>query len=432
VRSEQCFAGLSTAKAGARRYLDDVMKDAVAIVEAAYVLEGDDRAWLTQLTAAAAPILDAGFGIVSYFYDLRRPASEHLEGPVTVNADLAYARAIAAVHVRRAAGDRVRPYLRPASARTSSEIYGTGVIGRDPGAREAATYGIADLMRVCVVAGDRHGCFLGAPLPRVSRVDRASAARWAKVAAHIAAGLRLRRSLAHAHVDAILDTRGHVEHLDPSVSPSALDQLRMAAVVIDRARERRTRRDPDAALSLWRSLVAGRWSLVDHFDSDGRRYRIARRNAPGAADPRGLTAQEQEVARLVALGHSNKLIANELGVAEGTVAAHVAAIRRKLGAQSRTTLASLLTVPSDARVARVTVGGESLAVLSERRAANVLGVILTPAEHAVALAVANGASNAEVARQRGTSIHTVVNQLQQIYQKLGVRSRVELDAKLRA
>jgi ATP/maltotriose-dependent transcriptional regulator MalT len=51
------------------------------------------------------------------------------------------------------------------------------------------------------------------------------------------------------------------------------------------------------------------------------------------ADP--LSARELEVLRLLAAGRTNKQIAGELFVAEGTVKAHVAGVYRKLGAHSR-------------------------------------------------------------------------------------------------
>jgi DNA-binding CsgD family transcriptional regulator len=56
--------------------------------------------------------------------------------------------------------------------------------------------------------------------------------------------------------------------------------------------------------------------------------------------------------------------------------------------------------------------------------------LLTAAEvHAVALAT-SGASNAEIARARGTTARTVANLLARAYRKLGVASRRELVAKL--
>jgi DNA-binding NarL/FixJ family response regulator len=79
------------------------------------------------------------------------------------------------------------------------------------------------------------------------------------------------------------------------------------------------RKDPDEALSMWRALVEGRYSLVDRFESDGKRFLVAYEIPPGLQDPRGLTGRERAVASLLALVLPDKLIAYELGLAEGTV-----------------------------------------------------------------------------------------------------------------
>jgi two-component system, NarL family, response regulator LiaR len=54
-----------------------------------------------------------------------------------------------------------------------------------------------------------------------------------------------------------------------------------------------------------------------------------------------LTRREREVWELIALGHSNKRIALELGVAEKTVKTHVGHLLAKLGVADRTQAAVL-------------------------------------------------------------------------------------------
>jgi DNA-binding NarL/FixJ family response regulator len=49
-----------------------------------------------------------------------------------------------------------------------------------------------------------------------------------------------------------------------------------------------------------------------------------------------LTPRQRDVLDLIAKGHSNKRIAGELGLAEGTVKLHVAAVLKALGASNRT------------------------------------------------------------------------------------------------
>ncbi len=57
---------------------------------------------------------------------------------------------------------------------------------------------------------------------------------------------------------------------------------------------------------------------------------------------------------------------------------------------------------------------------------------LTPSEEDIVERLLRGASNAAIARARGTSERTVANQLQRIYRKHGVFSRAELIARLSA
>ncbi|RCW70317.1 response regulator transcription factor [Pseudorhodoferax soli] len=54
-----------------------------------------------------------------------------------------------------------------------------------------------------------------------------------------------------------------------------------------------------------------------------------------------LTPREDEVLRFVAVGWSNKMVANRLGVTEGTVKSHVKAILGKLAVRTRTEAASV-------------------------------------------------------------------------------------------
>jgi two-component system nitrate/nitrite response regulator NarL len=56
-----------------------------------------------------------------------------------------------------------------------------------------------------------------------------------------------------------------------------------------------------------------------------------------------LTNREKEVACLVASGFSNKVIARELGISDGTVKLHVKSILKKLSLSSRVEVAVMVT-----------------------------------------------------------------------------------------
>jgi DNA-binding CsgD family transcriptional regulator len=133
------------------------------------------------------------------------------------------------------------------------------------------------------------------------------------------------------------------EHMSEQPSPGLSRRLARFSFGrgLSRVRERSPRHN---GLELWHALVAGRWSLLDRFESDGRRYLVARRNDDDVRDPRGLTSRERQIAARAALGHSNKLIAYELGVSPSTVATFLTRALKKLGCATRAELRSALPV----------------------------------------------------------------------------------------
>jgi DNA-binding NarL/FixJ family response regulator len=101
------------------------------------------------------------------------------------------------------------------------------------------------------------------------------------------------------------------------------------------------RENGERSLSLWRGLLSGRWSIIRHFERDGRRFLLARRNDPEASGSSPLTTLERQIAGYAALGHSSKLIAYELGLAPSTVAERLQLAISKLGVRSRSELIQL-------------------------------------------------------------------------------------------
>ena len=174
----------------------------------------------------------------------------------------------------------------------------------------------------------------------------------AKLSVHMAAGDRLRRGLDPAaaaprgltldeirdaaHIDAILDPKQFevADARGEAVSSEARDQIRAAAKSVDRARGKLRKTDPEEALEIWQGLVRGRWSLVDWFDTDGRRFVLARPNAPDLGDPRGLTERELQVVTYAAQGESGKLIGYRFGLSQGHVSTLLKSGMRKLGVKT--------------------------------------------------------------------------------------------------
>ena len=111
---------------------------------------------------------------------------------------------------------------------------------------------------------------------------------------------------------------------------------------MDRARGKLRKSDPEEALAMWRGLVRGRWSLVDWFDTDGRRFVLAKPNAPHAGDPRGLTEREHQVAVYASRGESRKIISYRIGISRGRVSELLASAMRKLGVKTQPQLVERL------------------------------------------------------------------------------------------
>ena len=91
------------------------------------------------------------------------------------------------------------------------------------------------------------------------------------------------------------------------------------------------RSGPTIPAEAWRQLLDGGWSVVDHFDRNGRRFWIARENSPTEAAARSLNGVERSVVSYLVRGVSQKRIAVELRLAESTVSKHAATARSKLG-----------------------------------------------------------------------------------------------------
>jgi DNA-binding NarL/FixJ family response regulator len=108
------------------------------------------------------------------------------------------------------------------------------------------------------------------------------------------------------------------------------DTLAPAARATDRARGPLRCCDPNEAVEIWRELVAGRWSVVERFDSDGRRFVLAHKNHLSMPSACGLTRRQQEVLGYADLGRSNKFIAYELGISLSTVGVTLTKARAKL------------------------------------------------------------------------------------------------------
>jgi DNA-binding NarL/FixJ family response regulator len=414
--------------------------DLIDIVEASYDLEGSDAQWFRTILQRASPALDRGLGVFGFIFDVGRRDRSWMWGAHGVGAADGYQAWVAQFYEAMPVELRNSLfYGSPAFSSMSRTVTKGRPADEFPPLREGAiAHGFRDAIAVCARDPSGVGCLFGAPSPAMVRLDPGLSRRWHRLTAHIATGLRLRRVLSvrtalEQRTEAVLDTSGRVRHATGGArAKSARESLRLAVRAAEKARGPLRRREPETALQVWRALVAGRWSLVDRFESDGRRHVVAVRNPAGARDPRGLSEGEHTVARYVALGHSNKLIAYSLGLSEGTVAAFVSRALRKLGLSSRAALAHLFARPTaelDVMKLRSTRKGASsdaieIAILSRPELEPLRE--LTVHQLHIVREVLEGASNSEIAKKLGGSPRTVANALARIYARLQVGSRAEL------
>jgi len=302
-------------------------EDPIGVAEAAYDLGGEDRDWLTRVLAAAAPSMDRGLGVFACFFDLGANEALRFRDPVDLGTGLPLASVFAPVREQLDPSLVRRLFVYGPAVASLLDLLGWGYLSASEVelGRAALTHaGCRDIMAVRVYE-ESHGLgiLLVAPLGADGRAPAPLVERWERLSGHLAAGLRLRT---------LFDRGG----------PHAGAALREAATQLETERGRMSRETPDRAIALWRGLVSGKWSLVDHFDASGRRYIVARRNDPHVRDPRALTEREQSVAQALSRGQGNKQIAYDLGLAVSTVAHHVRRVQRKLGFASRVELVDFL------------------------------------------------------------------------------------------
>jgi DNA-binding NarL/FixJ family response regulator len=104
---------------------------------------------------------------------------------------------------------------------------------------------------------------------------------------------------------------------------------------MERVRSRKPGSDQRAAISRWKSFVADRWTMLDHYESDGKRFVLAMENRPKPPSLGLLSQREHQVLSLALLGLKNKQIAQRLGLAHSTVRVLFARAATKVGARSR-------------------------------------------------------------------------------------------------
>jgi DNA-binding CsgD family transcriptional regulator len=321
-------------------------KSVLDVVRAGYGLSATDREWLGALVSTAGTLLDRGAGFMAYTYDASTPTVRFGEFAVQGLGEVAFER-LAECVARQDAAVQYRLYRTSGPFGSISQTLGLGErLDHAPFFRDRFhPIGVRDFLAMNATDPTGAGLVLCAPLTEIYRASAGARSRWARAAAHLAAAFRLRRALGATSpmvdAEAILTPNGRIEHAEGQAQDErSRDALERAAKVLEAA----LRRDAPRAEALreWTALVEGRWSVIDCFDSDGKRFLVARRNDPRTPSALSLTEQEAQVVEFVRLGHGMKLVAYELGLPVSTVAVLLERGMQKLGIRSRQELIAVM------------------------------------------------------------------------------------------
>lgn len=402
--------------------------DPLSVVEAGYDLTTSTSEWISRLVAVVAQEITGPLGTVGYRFEGR----PHLHYDIDV-VGVARGDAILGTLTRQVVHlfprDDVRRFYLTRGIASSHESCVT------PMPDMHLTRGMKDFCGI-VIGDETSGVTIGTPLPQPATLDRATRVRWRRICAHWSALLRLRSALPawdDARVEAVLTPDARVVHAAGAARPrSARDALRRAVTDMERARGSLRRKDASGALSLWRELIAGRWTLVERFETDGRRFLVAHANPPDAVPLRELTPRQNVIVRLLVEGRSEARIASELGLSPGAISQQVHAVLRKFRLRGRGALIDLacrLTRWGAATTS--TLNGVDTCVVDAGPELDARTTPeISPTQLQIARFLLDGLSNAEIAELRRCAPQTIANQVAMLYEKLGVNSRTELGLRL--
>lgn len=311
--------------------------DPIAMLEAGYVQYEDRVGWMHAMTEIVTRSFDPdAMGAICYFLGPEGPTSGRRFFPSENTPQGGYDGVLeqgVAVMSQEGVARLVRTLMRPG---LMSMVEALGAL---PDTAATRKWGGRDSVGVAVHCGEGPPAVFGTLTRNEYRIDASARALWRRIAIHLGAGLRLSGRGASPEapdVECVITPGGRVAHAQGRGQDNAArERLRVAVREVDRARTRKGRADPEAALEMWRGLFSGRWSLVDHFDTDGRRFLLARRNDPNTPGPPALPLRQRQILFCVGAGWGNKEVGYALGVSETTVATHLSRALRAINVPSR-------------------------------------------------------------------------------------------------
>jgi len=312
----------------------------VDMVELAYQGARPTEAWLLDLLRRL-PWIEASSAAFAYQVDISRPTEPAITNFVSLFGPCDREWVEGGHRFLLANGTRRLYRRRLTTARTT---FGA----KHPVVRKfLASSGIRDGVGMFAVDSRGIGAVLSTQSASVYQLTAKERHTYALVSTHVAAAVRLRGYWGAAptpdQADAVLSPGGKLLHAERDAKTSeGRALLRNFTRTVDRARGITRFSDPTEALEAWTALLDGRWSLVDHFDSDGRRLCLFLRNDPGLRPIQPLTTQQRQVVTLAALGAPNKLIGYEVGLSESGVSQALRAAMMRLCVRRRTDLVRVL------------------------------------------------------------------------------------------
>ena len=319
----------------------------VDFLEAVYSLERSDEEWLTQSLRALHGVCGGDRNYVGVFYDASDVEKLSVWNVCRLQNAVPELSSVWNVFWSIANPTFVRGTFR-------SLLFGTArktALGYlDPLLAERERHGHGDFLYLNGLDASGIGCAvaIGSRERELSLTEK-ECALLERMAAHLGAAYRCRRKIDTGTsarkapsqrltegAEAILDSNGRIVHAEGAArTTAARQQLRTAATWIDFARSESGRRGGMRALHEWHPLTDARWTLLDTFEENGRRYVVARENQSDLPGIDALTDRERQIVGQAALGQSNKEIAYTLGISANTVRVLMARAARRLGVRSR-------------------------------------------------------------------------------------------------
>lgn len=401
----------------------------IELLKSVYSLAVSDAEWMGIVLRHCEGAFDSGEGVFGYVHDSSREGSGSISAFHQRGSDRRLQALFRDLH-------DIEPSAMRRLATQDGVFVGscsTAPVFETPLPRSVERLGdegVADSVTIAAASDDKV-LSLGAPSTDFVRLPPKVRRQWESLTQHVSAAFRLRTRIGRGRPLGVVDpVRGTVDAEGGAVTfrETLLRTVRDRDVALGRVSRQRSL---GAAGALFPALVAGRFSLVDQWDADGKRHVVVLDNAEKRVDPRALTTAELRVARGLVEGESTKEMAHAFDVSVSTVTTLASKVYEKLGVRNRGELRILAEAQFDQGL-RVPAGEDDVWLVSVSTTLPIeVTSKLTAALVDVLGRVMAGNSTAEIARARKTSVSTVEKQITRIYGLLGLRCRGDVGTLLR-